>query len=84
MKVYIVQAKLDADTITELYHAIEGFALKDGNSDERALQLKLCPEVMDADVVLTAVRMRKRFERHVDWKIAVRVFHCVLLRLGTD
>jgi DNA polymerase mu len=35
-------------------------------------------------VVLTAVRMRRRFERHVDWKIAVREFHCILLRLGTD
>jgi DNA polymerase mu len=84
LKVYIVQAKLDADTATELYNIIEGFAFKGGGSDERTLQLQLCSEVEDADVVVTAVRMRRRFERHVEWKTAVRAFYYILLFFGTD
>lgn len=70
LKVYIVQAKLEPETITELYRLIEGFAPR-GNGP--GLQLELCSEVTDADVVVTDVHMRRRFERHVDWNIAVRI-----------
>lgn len=84
LKVYIVQAKLDTDATTELYNIIEGFALRASDSNERTLQLQLCSEVEDADAVVTAVRMRRRFERHVEWKTAVWEFYYILLLFCTD
>ena len=64
LKVYIVQAKLDEKTIRELHDLIE-------HSSPRNLGLVLCNNAADADIILTNIRMKKRLERHVDWKIAV-------------
>ena len=33
----------------------------------------VCKNAKDADVIITAVSMRRRLERHVPWDIAVRV-----------
>lgn len=60
IKLFIVQAKLDEPTISEL------FALAEQHAGA------LCDAIADADVVITAVRMRKRLERHLDWRLAVR------------
>ncbi|KAI8978206.1 Nucleotidyltransferase [Trametes punicea] len=58
IKVYIVQAKLDIPTIAEL------FSLAERHTGG------VCKNAADADVILTAVSMRRRFERHVPWDIA--------------
>jgi hypothetical protein len=64
LKVYIVQAKLDEKTIRELHDLIE-------HSSPHNLGLDLCNNAADADIILTNIGMKKRLERHVDWKIAV-------------
>ncbi|KAH8103597.1 Nucleotidyltransferase [Cristinia sonorae] len=58
IKVFIVQAKLDSQSIAEL------FVLAERNCE------KLCSDPEEADVIVTAVGMRKRLERHVPWDIA--------------
>ncbi|KAI0685458.1 Nucleotidyltransferase [Cytidiella melzeri] len=58
VKLYIVQAKLDSSSIAEL------FALAERNCES------LCHDIEDADVVLTALTMRRRLERHVSWEVA--------------
>lgn len=69
-KVYIVQAKMDTPTIAEL------FVLAEKNCE------KLCKEVEEADVVITAIGMRKRFERHVPWNIAVSALTIIAKKEG--
>lgn len=61
VKVYIVHAKLDAATLVELN------ALAEKHVEH------VCRNAEDADVILTAVGMRKRLERHVPWSIAVSI-----------
>jgi DNA polymerase mu len=69
LKVYIIQAKLDEKAIRELFDLIEH------PSPRQNLGLMLCSSAEEADIILTNIRMKKRFERHVDWKTAV----CYLL-----
>lgn len=64
LKVYIVQAKLSADEVASLY------ALVDHHSVNESLDFELTPSPRDADVIVTAVHMRKRLERHIDWALA--------------
>jgi hypothetical protein len=64
-RIHILQAKLDTDTISDLYSLIES------NTAKGPLHFELSADPSDADVIVTTVRMRKRFERHLDWKIAV-------------
>jgi len=66
LKVYIIQAKLDQDTIIELYNLLE----RDGYNGSG--NFTLCNDIDESDVVVTAIKMRKRLERHIDWEIAVR------------
>ncbi|EIW53979.1 Nucleotidyltransferase [Trametes versicolor FP-101664 SS1] len=58
IKVYLVQAKLDAAAIAEL--------LTLGERHTKGV----CENAADADIILTAISMRRRFERHVPWDIA--------------
>ncbi|KAL1945254.1 hypothetical protein VTO73DRAFT_2105 [Trametes versicolor] len=58
IKVYLVQAKLDAAAISEL--------LTLGERHTKGV----CENAADADVIITAISMRRRFERHVPWDIA--------------
>ncbi|KAH9856763.1 Nucleotidyltransferase [Lenzites betulinus] len=58
VKIYIVQAKLDVASISELF-----------NLGERHTK-GVCKSAADADVIITAVSMLRRFERHVPWNIA--------------
>ena len=60
-KVYIVQAKLDVESIATL------IALADRHTGG------VCRNANDADVLITAVSMRRRLERHVPWEIAVGI-----------
>jgi DNA polymerase IV len=56
LKVHVVQAKLGVDAISELFSVIDGHV----NSEDLALER--CSNPVVADVVITAVRMRKRLE----------------------
>ncbi|TFK87051.1 Nucleotidyltransferase [Polyporus arcularius HHB13444] len=56
--VYIVQAKLDVGAIAELFELAERHTKG------------ACRNAMDADVIITAIGMRRRLERHVPWDIA--------------
>ncbi|KAI0090579.1 Nucleotidyltransferase [Irpex rosettiformis] len=58
VKLYIVQAKIDPASLAEL------FALAEANCS------KLCTRAEDANVILTAITMRRRFERHISWEVA--------------
>ncbi|KAL1936931.1 hypothetical protein VTO73DRAFT_3904 [Trametes versicolor] len=58
IKVYLVQGKLDATAIAEL------LALGERHTKG------VCENAADADVIITAISMRRRFERHVPWGIA--------------
>ncbi|RDB25356.1 DNA-directed DNA/RNA polymerase mu [Hypsizygus marmoreus] len=63
IRVHVLQAKIDSGTIDELYALID-------SETGRFLQLELCADPSDADIVITNVRMRKRLERHMDWTLA--------------
>lgn len=65
IKIYIVDAKLPSETIWELTSLIESL------SSSSQLVLQLCTDVEESDVIITAVRMRRRLERHIDWNLAV-------------
>ncbi|KAI0079811.1 Nucleotidyltransferase [Panus rudis PR-1116 ss-1] len=58
VKVYIIQTKLDSPTIAEL------FGLAERNCE------KICGDPEEADVIITAIRMRRRLERHIPWDVA--------------
>lgn len=56
---HILDAKLQPDMVAELYALAESGGAK------------LVGNVEEAEVVVTAIGMRKRLERHVSWNIAV-------------
>ncbi|KAI0035458.1 hypothetical protein K488DRAFT_43216 [Vararia minispora EC-137] len=57
---HILDAKLDAPTIAHL-HTLASKA-----------RARLVPSPADADVLVTAISMRRRLERHLDWSSAMR------------
>lgn len=59
IKIHILQAKLQPDILSELYALAESSGAT------------LVAEAKDAEVVITAIGMRKRLERHIPWEIAV-------------
>ncbi|THH11824.1 hypothetical protein EW146_g7907 [Bondarzewia mesenterica] len=58
VKIHILQAKLNDSDIAELFTLV-------GKCGAR-----LCPNVYEADVIVTGITMRKRLERHIDWDTA--------------
>ncbi|KXN87482.1 DNA-directed DNA/RNA polymerase mu [Leucoagaricus sp. SymC.cos] len=66
LRVFVLQAKFDEKQISEIYHLIESHGPRDGDG----LQLQLCSDPKDADIIITNVRMPKRLERHLDWHTA--------------
>ena len=74
LKVYIVQAKIEDESLLELYDLIESTqTAPDPKDREHNLQLELVSYFADADIIITSIRMKKRLERHVEWDIAVRL-----------
>ncbi|RXW14888.1 hypothetical protein EST38_g10962 [Candolleomyces aberdarensis] len=69
LRVYIVQAKLTPDAINELYQLVEDFA--SSRPETEAMEMELCSDAKKADIVVTAVHMKPRLERHIDWSIAM-------------
>ncbi|KAJ3877929.1 DNA polymerase mu [Lentinula edodes] len=76
LNIYLLDAKLKPDAVEEISALVDKFHNVDGNSSSKEeyteRELQLCPNVEDADVIITVVHMRKRLERHVDWNIARR------------
>ncbi|KAJ7125118.1 hypothetical protein C8R44DRAFT_782368 [Mycena epipterygia] len=73
VKLYLVQAKLNAQTISELFSLAERHNLRVSKSRKDArdeTKLELCPAAEESDIIITNVRMRKRLERHIDWDLA--------------
>uniref|UniRef100_A0A8H8CNG3 DNA-directed DNA polymerase n=1 Tax=Psilocybe cubensis TaxID=181762 RepID=A0A8H8CNG3_PSICU len=71
LKVYVLQEKLASNEVDELFHMIESNgASAAGISKTRKLHLELCNNPVAADVIVTKIRMKKRFERHLQWDLA--------------
>lgn len=75
--VYILQAKIHPEMMSELAMLVENYKVERGNkslegpSSISELNLELTGDVEKADVIVTATNMRQRLERHVEWRIAV-------------
>ncbi|KAJ7782666.1 DNA polymerase mu, partial [Mycena metata] len=74
VKLYLVQAKLTAQDISDLFSLAETHNLRVSKSQNRAtnpeIQLALCSNPEESDIVVTNVHMRQRLERHIDWNLA--------------
>src|SRR5262245_23923106 len=68
IKVHIIQAKLDAKAVSKL------FSVLDDQRQQAPRVFELCMNPAIADVIVTAIRMRQRLERHLAWDLAVRVY----------
>ena len=80
VNIYIVQAKLDPSAVSELFSLVE--AHNNGTTDgDDGFTLESCSDVSCADVIVTAIRMKKRLERHVNWNIAVSLSRIYMLCL---
>lgn len=75
LKVYIVQAKIEEKSLFELYHLIE----TNQTNPEKGVQFELSNDYVDADIIITNIRMKKRLERHIQWDIGVRLIIYSLL-----
>ena len=71
LKIYIVQAKLDEKELQDLFRLIDDSQLDD-QRQEVGTHFVATSNHHDADVIVTNLRMKKRFERHLPWTIAVR------------
>jgi DNA polymerase IV len=56
--VFVIQSKLDSDTLSRIDGIIDRLCQRSGSAQE-------------ADVIVTAIRMRRRLERHLPWNIAL-------------
>ncbi|KAH7921441.1 Nucleotidyltransferase [Leucogyrophana mollusca] len=81
LRVHILSAKIDPHALSELFNLVEGQkgVLKRADTSEPAqnagateldLRLELARDVHEADIIVTAVHMRQRLERHMKWEIA--------------
>jgi len=59
IKIYILQTKLSSDEIQNFIQIAESAGMS------------LLGDPESAQVIITAVRMRKRLERHISWETAV-------------
>lgn len=59
VRVHIIQAKMGPDTVAELLGLVD------------AVSAVHCSAAEDAEVLVTAITMRARLERHVSWALAV-------------
>ncbi|KAE9411611.1 Nucleotidyltransferase, partial [Gymnopus androsaceus JB14] len=68
--VFLVDAKLNGETIEELISLVDQFNLNDTAKSQTGVELQLSLNAEDADIIVTEVRMRARLERHLDWVTA--------------
>jgi DNA polymerase IV len=60
-RIFILQAKLSQTDVSEIFDL----------ADSADADVVSSPD--EADIVITAIGMRKRLERHIDWNLAVSV-----------
>ena len=86
IKLHILEAKLDATKLADLVSLADSHShrkrKRSVTENEKAaerdpFELQLCWNAREADVIVTAVQMRKRFERHLDWSSAVSEVICI-------
>lgn len=70
MRIFLVTAKISSEDVA----ALEELVRINDSRTGKALSVRLCNNVEEADAIVTCIRIRKRLERHVDWKLAVRSF----------
>ena len=80
LRIYIVQAKVDVNEMQDLYRLIDDTQADQG---ETVTRFELTTNHAEADVIITKLRMKKRFERHIPWNIAVSLRE-LLLDLSSD
>ncbi|KAG1739124.1 uncharacterized protein EDB91DRAFT_1135971 [Suillus paluster] len=75
--VYILQAKIHPETMSELAALVENYTIERVDSQRNQgpgvvskLNLELTGDVKKANIIVTAIKMRQRLERHIDWRIA--------------
>ncbi|KZP27630.1 Nucleotidyltransferase [Athelia psychrophila] len=74
--IYILQTKLDSNTTNRLFSIAESeevYISQDSDSasgTSDGVRFELCHEIDEAEVIITAVHMRKRLERHIAWEVA--------------
>jgi hypothetical protein len=74
IKINVLDVKLDSATISEISNLIETQSLPPGiEPSGTSLPLLLCGNPEDADVIITAVKMRARLERHLPWHLAASI-----------
>ncbi|KAK0212500.1 DNA polymerase mu [Desarmillaria ectypa] len=73
LRVHIIESKLKLKEIVELRSILDSGEVL-GDADSGWFQLVYEADVKDADVIVTAVKMKKRLERHIDWDLAVQKF----------
>jgi DNA polymerase mu len=59
LSIYFIQAKIEPSELDLLYSIAE------------ASGANIRTNIEEADIVVTAITMRKRLERHIEWDIAV-------------
>jgi len=75
--VYILPGKILPDEMSELIMLVESYNLErasmshQGQNLVQELNLQLTGDAERASIIVTAIRMRQRLERHIDWRIAV-------------
>ncbi|KAH7911389.1 hypothetical protein BJ138DRAFT_1085723 [Hygrophoropsis aurantiaca] len=80
LNIYILSTKLEPRSFSELVNLVEGkkdSVKPEGQNevppnklDGIQLKLELAKNADEADIIVTAVRMRQRLERHVKWDLA--------------
>ncbi|KAG2153275.1 hypothetical protein DEU56DRAFT_774077 [Suillus clintonianus] len=74
--VYILQAKIHPETMSELAALVENYKSERVNKSHQEpsvvskLNIELTSHAEKADVIVTGTNMRRRLERHIDWSIA--------------
>ena len=87
IKLHILEAKMDAKKLADLVSLADSHSHRKRKRsvtehDEKVaehdpFELQLCWSAREADVIVTVVQMRKRFERHLDWSSAVSEAICI-------
>ena len=70
VSIFLIQAKLEASEVRELLGLAEQHSHR------------VCKTPGDADIIVTAIRMRRRLERHVPWTVAVSPAPAAPIRLS--
>lgn len=76
--VYILPGKIPPEAMSELIMLVESYNIERASMGHQGRsvigepnQIQLTGDVEKTNIIVTAIHMRQRLERHVDWRIAV-------------